>query len=116
MLIETPGGLLDGDDPEACIRREVEEEAGVRPIEVRKVFELYMSPGAVTEWIAFFVGSYDESCRVNAGGGLGHEGEDIDVLELSMPDAMAMVERGEINDGKTVILLQWLQLQRATSR
>lgn len=112
MLIETPAGLLDGDAPEECIRREAEEETGFRASDVRKVFELYMSPGAVTEWVALFVGTYDEASRVSAGGGIEHEGEDIDVIELPLGEALAMVERGEINDAKTVLLLQWMQLHR----
>jgi nudix-type nucleoside diphosphatase (YffH/AdpP family) len=115
MLIETPAGLLDGDAPEECIRREAEEETGFRASGVRKVFELFMSPGAVTEWVALFVGTYDESSHVSAGGGIEHEGEDIHVVELPLSEALAMVERGEINDAKTVILLQWMQLQRSAA-
>lgn len=113
MLVETPAGLLDGDAPEECIRREAEEETGYRASDVRQVYSLYMSPGAVTEWVALFVGTYDEHSRVADGGGVAHEGEDIDVVELTVGEALAMVERGEINDAKTVILLQWLQLHRS---
>lgn len=106
-LIETCAGLLDDDEPEACIRKEVIEETGYRVGEVRKVFELYMSPGGVTEIVHFFIAEYDDSLRANAGGGV--EDEDIEVLEIPFSCALEMVASGEIRDGKTVILLQYLQ-------
>jgi len=105
-LIETCAGLLDDDEPEACIRKEAIEETGYRVKDVRKVFELYMSPGGVTELVHFFIAEYDDSLRANAGGGV--EDEDIDVLELPFAQALAMVKSGEIRDGKAVILLQYL--------
>lgn len=105
-LIETCAGLLDDDEPEACIRKEAVEETGYRVKDVRKVFELYMSPGGVTELVHFFIAEYDDSQRANAGGGV--EDEDIDVLELPFAQALAMVRSGEIRDGKAVILLQYL--------
>lgn len=106
-LIETCAGLLDDDEPEACIRKEAVEETGYRVDEVRKVFELYMSPGGVTELVHFFVAEYHENLRATAGGGV--EDEDIDVLEIPFAQALAMVKSGEIRDGKAVILLQYLQ-------
>lgn len=106
-LIETCAGLLDDDEPEACIRKEAIEETGYRVGEVRKVFELYMSPGGVTEIVHFFIAEYDDSLRANAGGGV--EDEDIEVLEIPFSCALEMVASGEIRDGKTVILLQYLQ-------
>jgi nudix-type nucleoside diphosphatase (YffH/AdpP family) len=114
MLIEAPAGLLDGDDPEIAIRREAEEESGVRVGEIRQLFDLYMSPGSVTERVTFFAATYSHAQRISAGGGLAQEGEDIEVLELALADALAMVERGEINDGKSVLLLQWAAMQEAT--
>jgi len=111
MLIEAPAGLLDGDDPEAAVRREAEEESGVRIGEVRRLFELFMSPGSVTERVTFFAATYSHDQRVSAGGGMRDEGEDIEVIELSLHEALAMIERGEIVDGKTVLLLQWAHLQ-----
>lgn len=111
MLIEAAAGLLDGDDPEAAIRREAEEESGVRVGAITRLFELFMSPGSVTERVTFFAATYSHEQRVSTGGGLTHEGEDIEVLELTLAEAMAMVARGEIADGKTVLLLQWAQLQ-----
>ncbi|MGP3592174.1 GDP-mannose pyrophosphatase NudK [Vagococcus sp. WN89Y] len=107
LLIETCAGLLDNDEPEVCIRKEAIEETGFQVGEVRKVFELYMSPGGVTEIVHFFVAEYSEAQRANNGGGV--EDEDIEVLELPFEQAIAMMKRGEIRDGKAVILLQYLQ-------
>jgi nudix-type nucleoside diphosphatase (YffH/AdpP family) len=110
MLIEAPAGLLEAASPEARIRAEVEEETGYRVESVRKVFEAFMSPGSVTEKLYFFVAEYDAAARVGRGGGVADEGEDIEVLELSIDDALAMVARGEIMDGKTIMLLQYAAL------
>ncbi|MDV5357627.1 GDP-mannose pyrophosphatase NudK [Kosakonia sp. SMBL-WEM22] len=107
MLIEACAGLLDDDEPEVCIRKEAIEETGYLVGEVRKVFELYMSPGGVTEIVHFFVAEYSDAQRANSGGGV--EDEDIEVLELPFEQALAMVASGEIRDGKAVILLQYLQ-------
>ena len=106
-LIETCAGLLDDDEPEVCIRKEAVEETGYAVSEVRKVFELYMSPGGVTEIVHFFIARYDDSIRANNGGGV--EDEDIEVLELPCAQALEMTTSGEIRDGKAVILLQYLQ-------
>ncbi len=106
-LIETCAGLLDDDEPEVCIRKEAVEETGYAVGEVRKVFELYMSPGGVTEIVHFFIARYDDSIRANNGGGV--EDEDIEVLEIPFAQALAMVKSGEIRDGKALILLQYLQ-------
>ena len=107
MLIETCAGLLDDDEPEDCIRKEAIEETGYQVKNVRKVFQLYMSPGGVTEIVHFFVAEYDDSLRENEGGGV--EDEAIDVLELPFSQALTMIRQGQICDGKTVILLQYLQ-------
>lgn len=107
MLIETCAGLLDDDAPDVCVRKEAIEETGFAVSEVRKVFELYMSPGGVTELIHFFVAEYSDAHRANAGGGI--EDEEIEVLEMSFTEALEKVKTGEIRDGKTVILLQYLQ-------
>src|SRR3954451_19172917 len=111
MLIEACAGLLDKDNPEDCIRRETEEETGYKVSEVRKVFEAYMSPGSVTEILYFFVAEYSKQMKVNDGGGIEHEQEDIEVLEITLDDAMEMIESGEIKDGKTIMLLQYAKLQ-----
>jgi GDP-mannose pyrophosphatase NudK len=111
MLIEVPAGLLDEDAPEACIRRETEEETGYVVRSVRKAFEVYMSPGSVTEILHLFVAEYDQHMRQNGGGGMAHEQEEIEVLELPFDEALRMVASGVIRDAKTVILLQYASLQ-----
>ncbi|MBS1203314.1 MAG: GDP-mannose pyrophosphatase NudK [Proteobacteria bacterium] len=107
-LIESCAGLLDDDEPEVCIRKEAIEETGYQVGEVHKVFELYMSPGGVTELVHFFIAEYGDAQRVNNGGGV--EDEDIEVLEFPFRQALEMVASGEILDGKAVILLQYLKL------
>jgi nudix-type nucleoside diphosphatase (YffH/AdpP family) len=110
LLIETAAGLLDGESPESRIRMEVEEELGLRLHDVRKVFACFMSPGSVTERLHFFVGRYEASMRAGAGGGAQDEGEDIEVIEPTIDDALRMIEDGRICDGKTVMLLQYAAL------
>ena len=107
MLIETCAGLLDNDEPEECVRKEAIEETGFEVGEVRKLFELFMSPGGVTELIYFFIAEYNDTQRANDGGGV--DDEDIEVLELPYHRALEMMANGEIRDGKAVILLQYLQ-------
>ena len=111
LLIEACAGLLDGDEPEACIRREAQEETGFAVRAPRKVFEAYMSPGSVTEKLHFFVAEYEDADRVTAGGGAAGEGEDIEVQEMPLAEAMALVDAGTIRDGKTIMLLQYAALQ-----
>ena len=110
MLIEACAGLLDKDNAEDCIRRETEEETGYKVSDVRKIFEAYMSPGSVTELIYFFVAEYSPNMKVHDGGGIEHEQENIEVMELSIELAFAMIETGEIKDGKTIMLLQYARL------
>jgi nudix-type nucleoside diphosphatase (YffH/AdpP family) len=110
LLIEAAAGLLDDETPEARIRAEAEEETGYRLGEVRKIFEAFMSPGAVTEKIHFFVAEYDPTMKVGSGGGLASEGEDIEVLELAFEQALAMIGDGRIVDAKTIMLLQYAAL------
>jgi nudix-type nucleoside diphosphatase (YffH/AdpP family) len=110
LLIEAVAGLLDNAAPEDRIRAEAEEEIGYRLHHVHKLFEAFMSPGAVTEKIHFFVAEYEPEMRVGSGGGLANEGEDIEVLELSIEEALAMVDDGRIVDAKTIILLQYAAL------
>jgi len=109
MMIEACAGLLDKDNPEECIRRETEEETGYKINDVKKLFELYMSPGSVTEILHFFIAEYSKDMKVNEGGGAEDEHENIEVLELPFNEALRMMERGEIKDAKTVILLQYLR-------
>ncbi|MFM0436932.1 GDP-mannose pyrophosphatase [Paraburkholderia strydomiana] len=110
MLIEAAAGLLDMATPEERIRLEAEEETGYRVSNIRKVFEAYMSPGSVTEKLYFYLGEYDASTRVNDGGGIAAEGEDLEVLEMPLGTALQLVRSGEIVDGKTIMLLQHLAL------
>ena len=110
MLIEACAGLLDKDKPEDCIRRETEEETGYRVAEVQKVFEAYMSPGSVTEILYFFVAKYAKAMKVNEGGGAEHEQENIEVLEIDFKKALKMIGTGEIKDAKTMMLLQYAQI------
>lgn len=110
MLIEAAAGLLDDADPEARIRAEAEEETGYKLAGVTKIFEMFMSPGSVTEKLHLFVAEYEPGMRKGAGGGLEDEGEDIEVLELPFDEALAMVKDGRICDAKTIVLLQYAQL------
>jgi GDP-mannose pyrophosphatase NudK len=112
FLIEACAGLLDRDHPEEAIRRETEEETGYRIKEVRKVFELYMSPGSVSEILYFFIAEYSANMKVNEGGGIEHEQEDIEVLEIGFEKAIGMIEKGEIKDAKTILLLQYMQIRK----
>jgi nudix-type nucleoside diphosphatase (YffH/AdpP family) len=106
-LIEAVAGLLDERSPEEAIQREAEEEAGCRITQPRRVFEAFMSPGSITERLVFFVAEYSMADRIVAGGGIRAEGEDIEVLEPTLDEAMAMIARGEIVDAKTIMLLQY---------
>jgi nudix-type nucleoside diphosphatase (YffH/AdpP family) len=115
MLVEAAAGLLDkaDEDPETAIRREAEEESGVRVGAIERLFRLWMSPGSVTEHVTFFAATYSHDQRVSDGGGLRAEGEDIEAVELTLDEALAMVDEGAIDDAKTVLLLQWAALRRA---
>lgn len=110
MLIEVCAGLLDQDHPEQCIIRETEEETGYRIKSVQKIMETYMSPGAITEILHLFVGEYDASMKVNEGGGLELEHEEIEVIEMPFAEAYNKIATGEINDAKTIILLQYAKI------
>lgn len=110
LLVEVAAGLLDDEAPEVRIRGEAEEELGYRLGAVRKVFEAFMSPGSVTEKLHFFVAPYDAGMRIGEGGGLAEEGEDIEVLEVDIDEALAMVADGRIVDAKTILLLYHAQL------
>lgn len=110
MLIEACAGLLDKDNPEDCIKRETEEETGYRIQNVKKVFEAYMSPGSVTEKLYFFIAEYDNSMKISDGGGIAEEQEEVEVLEYPFETALSMISTGEIEDAKTILLLQHIRL------
>ena len=109
-LIEACAGLLDKDNPEEAIKRETEEETGYRIREVRKIFEAYMSPGSVSEILYFFIAEYNAAMKVNEGGGVAQEQEDIEVIETEFENAWKMIETGEIRDAKTILLLQYMKI------
>jgi GDP-mannose pyrophosphatase NudK len=111
MMIEACAGLLDKDSPEDCIRKETEEETGYRIKEVRKIYEAYMSPGSVTEILYFFVAEYSKDEKINEGGGVEGE-ENIEVLEMPFEQAWTMMEKGEIRDAKTIMLLQYAKINQ----
>ena len=110
FIIEACAGLLDENDPETAIRKEAEEELGYHIKEVTRILVAYGSPGSVKERLSYFLAHYTPADRISAGGGAEHEGEDIEVIELPVAEALAMVRRGEICDAKTVILLQHVAL------
>src|SRR5258708_32006083 len=110
LLIEAAAGLLDNETPEVRIRAEVEEETGYRLGEIRKIFEDFISPGPATEKLHFFVGAFEPKMKIGNGGGLADEGEDIEVLELPIDQALAMIGDGRIVDAKTIMLLQYAAL------
>jgi GDP-mannose pyrophosphatase NudK len=111
MLIEACAGLLENEKAEDAIRRECEEETGYHLGPVTKLFEAYMSPGSVTEKLHFFAAPYDDSSAKAEGGGNAHHGEEIEVLEFGLDDALHKIETGEIQDGKTIMLLQYAKLK-----
>lgn len=114
FLLEACAGLLDGDDPLTCARREALEETGHEPQNIVHVSDIYMSPGSVQEKVSLFVGHYNETTYRHIGGGLAEEGEELEVIEMGLDDAMAACGDGRITDGKTVVLLQHARLGEMT--
>lgn len=112
MLIEVAAGLLEGEHPEQRISKEAEEETGFRVSHVQKVFEAWMSPGSVTEKLHLFIAEYQPEDRIAPGGGLEEEGEDLEVLEMTFSDALLAMNSGQINDAKTIMLLQYAALNQ----
>lgn len=115
-LIEAPAGLLEGAEPAERMRAELIEETGYEIAALEHLFDLYSSPGSVTEYLAYFQGSYSDKEQVSDGGGVVEEGEDIEVMHVPLDDAMTMIDNGEIRDAKTVILLQRLMIQKLTQK
>jgi nudix-type nucleoside diphosphatase (YffH/AdpP family) len=112
-MIEIPAGLLDGDHPAEAIAREAMEETGYLVENAEYIFDAYMSPGTLTERVSFFAAEIDLTKKLGEGGGLPHEGEDIEVLELPLEAAVSMIASGEICDGKTIMMLQWAKMRYA---
>lgn len=112
FLLEVPAGLLDGDNPETAVAREAMEETGYHVENVRHLFDAFASPGALTERIAYFAATVDAASPHGTGGGVEGEGEDIEIVELPIDEAYGLIASGGIRDAKTIILLQWLMLNR----
>jgi nudix-type nucleoside diphosphatase (YffH/AdpP family) len=112
MMIEVCAGVLDQQNAEDCIRKEIEEETGYSIKDVHKIFEVYMSPGSVTEIVYFFVGEYSQDMKSSDGGGLDDEQENIEVLEMLFDKAYGMIASGEIKDAKTIMLLQYAKINK----
>jgi ADP-ribose pyrophosphatase len=108
FLVEAAAGLLDGASPEERIRAEAEEETGYRVNAPRKLWDVFMSPGSVTERLHFFVAEYEARDKVGTGGGVKEEGEDLEVIEVGIDEALGMIGSG-IVDAKTIMLLQYAQ-------
>jgi len=113
MLLEACAGKLEGEDPRTCIIRETEEETGYIIEDATQIAEAYIGPGAITEKIYYFIAPYQPEMKKAPGGGLAHEGEQIEVIELHLDEAAAMLDRQEIQDSKTIVLLQYLLLNRS---
>ena len=111
MMIEVCAGLLDINDPLTCIKNEAEEETGYKITNPKKIFEIFSTPGAVTEKIHYFIAEYNDAMKISEGGGLASETEEIEVLEINFNTAYNMIASGEIKDAKTIILLQYLKIQ-----
>ena len=111
MMIEACAGMLDENNAEECIRRETQEETGYTLTTVKKVMEVYMSPGGVTEILYFFTAAYSDAMKTSEGGGLEKEHENIEVLEMPFSDAFNMIKTGEIKDAKTIMLLQHVRIE-----
>jgi GDP-mannose pyrophosphatase NudK len=112
MLIEACAGMIDeNESPENATIREAQEETGYKIRTATKVFESYMSPGSLTEILYFFIAEYSADMKVYEGGGVAHEQENIEVLEMNFDDALRMIDTGEIKDAKTIMLLQYLRLK-----
>jgi len=110
LMIEACAGIIDENNPEETIRRETEEETGYTISDVKKIMEVYMSPGSVTEILHFFVAQYSDAMKTSEGGGLEKEHENIEVLELYFEEAIRMIATGEIKDAKTIMLLQYAKI------
>ncbi|WP_298542879.1 NUDIX domain-containing protein [uncultured Aquimarina sp.] len=111
MSIEVCAGSLDGDTPEVCVKKEALEETGYEINSVEKAFSVYASPATMTEIAHLFIAEYTDEMKVQKGGGLDHEEEYIDVLEIDFERAYDMIQTAEIRDARTVMLLQFLKIK-----
>jgi nudix-type nucleoside diphosphatase (YffH/AdpP family) len=113
FLLEVPAGLLDDDSPETAIAREAMEETGYAVRDLRHLFDTFSSPGTLTERISCFAAHIDTTKRDGKGGGVDGEGEDIEIVEMPIDEAYGLIATGGIVDAKTIMMLQWLMLNRA---
>lgn len=112
-MLEVCAGLLDGDeDPSCTAAREALEETGHQPRDIRHICDAYASPGSLTEKVSLFIGHYDAGTHRHDGGGLAAEGEEIELVEMRLDAALALIDDGGIVDAKTLILLQRLALEQ----
>jgi nudix-type nucleoside diphosphatase (YffH/AdpP family) len=112
-MLEACAGVLDGEeDAETCIRREAEEEMGLRMRDLKRLYSAYTRPGSVTEKVTFFTARYTPADRISAGGGHPDEGEDIEVVEMTLDEAFAATRDGRVVDAKTILLIQECMLAR----
>ncbi len=113
MSIEACAGAIDDNDtPLETILRETEEEVGYKIKNAKQVLTAYTSPGALTEKMYLFVAVYNDTMKANEGGGLETENEEIEVLEIPFSMAIEMMNQGEIIDAKTIMLLQYTQINK----
>ena len=111
MMIETCAGIVEeGEEPDKGILREIKEEMGFVLTNALKVFELFSTPGSVSEKIHYYVAEYSKEDKEGEGGGLLEEHEEIDVIEMTFNDAYSKIASGEIKDAKTVLLLQYARI------
>lgn len=110
FLLEVPAGIIEGDDPSLTIQMETEQETGFVIDCPQFLFKAFASPGSVTEQVYYFAANYDRARRCGSGGGLEEEGEDIEVLEVTIEKAVDWVASGSIVDAKTIMLIQYAQL------
>lgn len=112
MLAEACAGLINGNEsPEEAIIREIKEETGYAVTDVQKVYQAYSSAGVLTELLYLYVASYSANQKVSPGSGLEQEKEEINIIELPFAEAIKILEKGGIQDAKTIILLQYAQLK-----
>lgn len=114
FLLEVPAGMLENDDTSAAeaMKRELLEETGYKIPELEKVYSAFATPGGSTERFSCFVGEYTDEMKINEGGGLDTENEDIEILEIPFPKAIEMMANGNIIDAKTIMLLQHAQINK----
>lgn len=99
ILIEIPAGKLEGEEePESCALRELEEETGFIPGNIRHLTTIYSSPGFTNEKIHIYMATDLTKGSVHP-----DEDERIDLIYVSLNEAIDMINNGDIRDAKTVV-------------